>query len=182
VGHVDERHRDREDGVVQREVRGERPLEQRGARRHHPPHAAGDVGELADEDLQDLEERERGECEVKPREPDGGQADGGATRSRGERAHEEREPEGPASVRVEQRGRVRADRHERRVTHGDLAGVAGQEVQSHSDDDVHQHEVDEVELVRPEEPRSGGEHEHGRGEHERARHQTRRACFAPKSP
>src|SRR5439155_10569354 len=89
----------------------------------------------------------------------------------------------PVVLHRQDRGRVRADRHERAVTERDLAGRARQDVQA---DDGDQVDADLRQLERPEighDPRQHRDDDRpdGEGEESRARH-TRLTTTRPNSP
>ena len=108
--------------------------------------ATGEVREALEDPDECERDRKRGEREVRAGEPRRRDAEREPDHARDEAAERDRPEVADAMVDDEDRGRVRADSHERAVPERDLPGEAGEDVEAEERDEV---QPDEGELVRP---------------------------------
>src|SRR4051812_11804322 len=187
--------------VVEEVVRGRRVAED-GDRPLQPGHlerrrleeaqalaAARQARELLQQRGHRHREREGGEREIEPREPQCGDPDQEADDSGCDPGERNRPDVAPVLVHDERGGRVAADRHQRAVAERDLAGIAGQEVEPDDRDEEHAclRQVPRVEVAdqvgHQQEDADGG---CGREERDRdpehAPHQTLLTAVRPNRP
>ena len=103
------------------------------------------VVDLLDDGGERDRDRERGEREVGAAKPQSRDAEQEPDDPRDQARERQRPHVLDAVVGDQDRGRVAADRHEGAVAEGDLAGVAGEDVQAEHGDEV---DADVAELVR----------------------------------